>query len=210
MCGRFVQDPEPAQIVVDYDIAISAGIESYQASWNVAPSQALALVDDVEGQRRLSLDCWGWTREWSPQPIINARIEAAAVKKTFQDAWRHGRCLIPASGFYEWRQKQPHYIHRLDSAGITFAGLRDPTSGAVTILTTAPHPQVAAIHDRMPVMLNASSWTDWLDGADYRPDWLIADADLQVDPVHPRVGAVVNNDKRLTDRFDKGEQTTLF
>lgn len=125
--------------------------------------------------------------------MINARSETLAAKNAYKSAFKRRRCIIPADGFYEWQRKpdaepkpkgkkQPHYIHSSDGAPLAIAGLwevwrpksdskgdeggggeGDETLHSCTIITTTPNATMAQLHDRMPVLLPASAWDEWLD-----------------------------------------------
>ena len=113
--------------------------------------------------------------------MINARAETLAEKSAFKSAFMKRRCIIPADGFYEWQKnaadpkkgkKQPYFIHRPDGEPYAFAGLWEVWRGpdkdqeplrSCTIITTTPNDAMAAIHDRMPVILPPSAWDTWLD-----------------------------------------------
>ncbi len=131
---------------------------------------------------------WGLVPIWAKDlkignSLINARIETAAIKPAFRSALKERRCLVPASGYYEWQtvpvegstkpRKQPFYITRSDGAPFTFAGLwerwKDGTL-SFTILTTEGTAEMGHLHDRMPVILDQSGFAGWLDhGAVERP-----------------------------------------
>jgi putative SOS response-associated peptidase YedK len=112
--------------------------------------------------------------------MINARSETAADKPAFRHAFRRKRCLIAASGFYEWqktgdKQKQPYYIHRRDDKPFAFAGLwevwskgEEPVESS-TILTTEANDLMRPLHDRMPVILDTKNFDRWLDSAQQDP-----------------------------------------
>lgn len=117
---------------------------------------------------------WGLIPSWSKDALgaarmINARSETAATLPAFRDAMNYRRCLVPADGFYEWKRlgnaKQPYCFEVNDRALFAFAGLwegwKDPSGAWIktcTILTTTPNPVTAAIHDRMPVILDESDY----------------------------------------------------
>lgn len=147
--------------------------------YNIPPGTNLAAVRNAaRGGREFALLRWGllpsWTREPANAPV-NARAETLAAKPTFRDAYRKRRCLIPASGFYEWQTlgttKQPWLFRRRDDAPFCFAGLweswyppdQDSALETCAIVTTAPNALVAPLHDRMPVALPPESWEAWLD-----------------------------------------------
>lgn len=177
MCGRFSQ----AQIAeLDREVFRLLEVPPFEPRYNVAPTQAVAVVRDAEGgERELAGLRWGLIPHWTNDPslgnrLINARSETVERKPAFRDAFRTRRCLVPADGFYEWRRtpqgKQPYYLRRDDGGVLAFAGLwdrwHDPAHGpvdSVTILTTTPNDLVAPIHNRMPVILPEESYDRWLD-----------------------------------------------
>jgi putative SOS response-associated peptidase YedK len=179
MCGRFTQrlsSSEFSRIFGAHDLVESAG-EAY----NVAPTQRVAVVVEREEERVLDAMRWGLVPGWAKSPAggrhpINARAETVAASPLFRHSFRAKRCLIPADGFYEWQRlpdgtRQPHYIAAPDGSPLAFAGLwsawSERTSEApalltCAILTTTPNESMAAIHDRMPVILSPEAWDRWL------------------------------------------------
>jgi len=161
--------------------------------WNLPPTEGvLALVAGQRpgGAARVLVSFrWGLVPTWAKDPavgnrMINARAESLEAKPAFREAFAARRCLVVADGFYEWqaadpgaprKSRVPYYFHRADGAPLTFAGLWDrwrdpsrrPEEGAVlrscTIVTTAAGPDVAAVHDRMPVVVEADGVDPWLD-----------------------------------------------
>jgi len=124
---------------------------------------------------------WGLIPLWARDlkigaKMINARAETLLEKPADKACFKRRRCLIPASGFYEWKQglpkaKQPYHIHRQDNAPFAFAGLWDrwekgeqPVESC-TIITTEANPLMRPLHDRMPVILSRDQWDIWLDNA---------------------------------------------
>jgi len=150
-----------------------------ERSYNVAPGQWVIVVRPDKDQLVADVAQWGLVPNWFKEPItgpkpINARAETVAEKPIFRGAFRRKRCLIPASGFYEWktegRHKQPFYIHPTDGDLFAFAGLLEDRPGpggdlqiSTCILTTTPNELMATIHDRMPVILPKATWAAWLD-----------------------------------------------
>lgn len=149
--------------------------------YNVAPSQELpVVVEEANGERAIKPMQWGLLPRWqivghggSVAPI-NARSETVAAKPMFRELIRRRRCLVPASGFYEWQagphRKQPHFIGVKDQPLFAFAGLYDefaPAGSApvasYAILTTRANALLAPIHDRMPVILRPEDERLWLD-----------------------------------------------
>lgn len=153
--------------------------------YNIAPTQEAPVIRRRDGgQRELVFMRWGlvpsWSKAMAPSaPLINARSETAADKPSFRSAFRARRCVVPANGYYEWRSdpsgKQPFHIAPAAGGAMALAGLweswRDPARTdtppllSFTLMTTMPTPELAAIHDRMPVILSAADCAAWLDPA---------------------------------------------
>ena len=175
MCGRFTLRRTADQVAMRF------GVETIAAEttprYNVAPTQSVAVVTE-NSPRTLSLMKWGLIPSWAKDPaignkMINARAETLAEKPSFKTALVRRRCLIPADGFYEWARqgthKQPMFIHTLTDDIFAFAGLWDvwktPEGEEVqscTIITVAPNPLMATIHNRMPAMLEKEDEAAWL------------------------------------------------
>jgi putative SOS response-associated peptidase YedK len=151
------------------------------------------LIDVVAVQsdeRELSQFKWGLVPSWAKDSdignrMINARAETLAEKPSFRDAFKKRRCIIPASGFYEWRKKgsgakQPFYFYLREKEVFGFAGLWeewiDKESGDVletcTIITTEANGVLKPVHDRMPVILKADDYSRWLDPKENNTDRL--------------------------------------
>lgn len=174
MCGRFI-DPN----LRGTELGLSQiKIDPFPRRFNIKPTQDVLVVPSDPAKAALArwwlIPSWhkGDLRDWKAT-TFNARIEDAATKPTFRAVWKHGRCLIPAGGYYEWTgekgAKQPHAIL---SAGneetLWFAALASRWQDLLTctILTRAATDAVAAIHHRMPVILDADERDAWLSGAD--------------------------------------------
>lgn len=173
MCGRFALFHSPDQWGLP---PLQDHLPGWRPRFNIAPSQSIAVVRAGASGYELAPMVWGfvphWVREDKPrfQPI-NARIETAADKPMFREALAHHRCLIPASGFYEWQTqangKQPWFIHPARGVFL-FAGLHSRWLGTgepvdtVAILTQAATGDMVQVHDRMPVMLNPAQALQWL------------------------------------------------
>jgi putative SOS response-associated peptidase YedK len=207
MCGRFVQasDPDGIMRFMVVDDRVAADLPP---RYNVAPTDETYAVVDHDGRRTLVTFRWGLVPRWATDrtraaSLINARAETVADKPAFRESFASKRCLIPADGFYEWTAaadggRQPHYIHRVDRTPLALAGLwsgwRDPADDTVVrtcaIVTTAAGLELAALHDRMPLVLDAEVWDDWLDPANPAPAHLLAAAAPPL-AFHP-VGRAVN------------------
>ena len=176
MCGRFVSR-EQAALEREYNVRIR---NPFERVYNAAPSMRLPVIrpGEREGEREALSMRWGlipgwWSQPTLPTATINARSEEAAGKPMWRGALRHNRCLVPALGWYEWHLalegKVPYFIHAPGLAGLCFAGLwsewKDPAGElqlSFAILTRAASPVLAALHNRMPVVLPPSAWDDWL------------------------------------------------
>lgn len=146
-------------------------------NYNTAPGQPVLAVRQRDAHREAVLLRWGLIPTWAKDKavgyrMINARAEGIADKPAFRQPFRHRRCLIPADGFYEWRQengrKQPYYIHRTDGRPMVFAGLWSRWHGSeiiesCAIITGRPNAVVAPIHDRMPIILEPADYAAWLE-----------------------------------------------
>ncbi len=173
MCGRYV---------VAGHQELSERFQLRQISFplrpifNAAPSQELpVIVEDDSGERALRPMRWGLLPRWrkpgqadSVAPI-NARAETLLDKPMFRPLVGSKRCLVPASGFYEWQRvggrKQPYFLHLRDGSLVGLAGLYDESPDGVAsfaIVTTPPNPLVAPLHDRMPAILRLEDEEEWL------------------------------------------------
>lgn len=175
MCGRYVIEFTPEMLRKIFGID---QVPEFPARYNVAPSQPVPVIREISvGNRQISLMRWGLVPSWAKEVgdgLINARCETVNDKPSFRQAFRQRRCIIPASGFYEWRKadgkKVPYYIRFADGVPMPFAGIwevwRSPEGQVMescAILTTAANASVAPIHDRMPVILHPDELGLWLD-----------------------------------------------
>ncbi len=216
MCGRFTLFEPDKVLAKEFGVS---GVPKLSPRYNIAPSQPVAAVRamPVGNGRELALLRWGLIPSWSKDPsignrLINARAETVREKPSFRHAFRRHRCLIPASGFYEWqrqeRGKQPYFVRMRDERLFAFAGLWDrwesQDKGVIetcTILTTAANTVLSPIHDRMPVILPPSHYDQWLDPALKEPDSLapllvpFPPDEMLAFPVSPRVNAPSTDSK---------------
>ncbi len=189
MCGRYVS-PDTAAIERAFHVGRDNG-NVFVRRFNVLPTTDVPVlrgVADLDGFD-LCAARWGfipfwWKQDKPPSHCFNARSEEAAGKPMWRDAWRKSRCLIPAAGWYEWQAaqkpdaqtgeikpyKQPHFISAPDGQLLAMAGLLsmwalpgEQPKLTCAIITRAAAPSVADVHDRMPVILPASSFAAWLD-----------------------------------------------
>ncbi len=178
MCGRFALAATGEEVAEHYQLS---EVPFIVPRYNIAPTQPVAAVRfNRAGERELTFFQWGLIPSWAKDPsigsrLINARCETAAEKPSFRSAFKRRRCLLPATGFFEWRKtdghKQPLYIREADEGIMSLAGLweiwQSPDGGELetcTILTTEPNALMAPIHDRMPVILDPADYDMWLDG----------------------------------------------
>ena len=207
MCGRFTLHATSQELADGTACAKLAGFRE-ERRYNIAPGQWVIVVRPEKNERMPALAQWGLIPTWAKDPKagprpINARAEGIETKPTFRGAFRHGRCLIPASGFYEWQtvegRKQPFYIRPRGGEGIfVFAGLLSVWAGpecelpTCTIVTTTPNDLMAPIHDRMPVILALKDQESWLDPENRRAAELLRPYDAGWMEAYP-VGAAVGN-----------------
>jgi putative SOS response-associated peptidase YedK len=176
MCGRFTLASPGAIVAELFGLAAAPALVP---RYNIAPSQAVAVVRGGSGGHSFAELHWGLIPSWSKDAaignkMINARGETLAEKPAFRSAYRSRRCLILADGFFEWAtgpgRKQPWYFRSRDRRPFAFAGLWERWKGAdgdavesCTIVTTTASELVAPVHDRMPVILDPESLEAWLD-----------------------------------------------
>jgi putative SOS response-associated peptidase YedK len=179
MCGRFTLTASGEEVAELFGLD---GAPALSPRYNIAPSQPVAVVRlEADGARRASELTWGLRAPGAlegDRPFINARAETAAARGSFREAFAERRCLVLASGFFEWegtgKKRQPWYLRRADGRPFAIAGLWEPSvppdgRGTCTLLTTRPNAVVAPIHDRMPVMLGPEDAAAWLDPAKRTP-----------------------------------------
>ena len=177
MCGRFTLLVPGEELAEHFDVEETP---SLAPRYNIAPTQPVAAVrfNRDRGRRELLHLHWGLIPFWAKDTsmagrMINARSETVAEKPAFRAAYKYRRCLIPASGFYEWQKqnghKQPYYIHHAEAQPLALAGLWEHWQGAdgseiesCTILTTRPNDKIRPLHNRMPVILNTQDYEVWL------------------------------------------------
>ncbi len=180
MCGRFTNRAKPEQINKEFKVG-AKNPNLFQPRYNIAPAQMIDVVFEPESERVLSKLKWGLVPSWSKDAstskgLINARAETLTEKPSFREAFKSHRCIIPASGFYEWQKKgigakQPFYFYLKEKDVFGFAGLweewLDKQTGELletcTIITTEANDVLKPVHDRMPVILKAENYDEWLD-----------------------------------------------
>jgi putative SOS response-associated peptidase YedK len=216
MCGRYkLNHSQP--VLADW---YKASMPEFTPLYNIAPTARVLAVRETGEGRIGSMMRWGlipfWARDLKKIPIMNnARAETVADKPMFKYAFRERRCLIPASGFFEWKAqgkaKQPYFISAKDGMPFSFAGIwgswtatdTGETIDSCTIITTECNELMQPIHDRMPVILAQEDWETWLDPENKTDKPLLNllkpyDAQqMQVWPVSSAVGKVANQGEQL-------------
>lgn len=213
MCGRFAQ-------VIKYDrlqklekeLLLTQKAEQIELSFNVAPTQQVSAIVSQDAGRYAGVFRWGlipsWSKEIPAYALINVRAETITEKPSFREGLQRRRCLIPANGFYEWRQsdKQPFYIHAANDDLLYLAGIYDAWYGAdgsyipsLAVITTEANSAMSSLHHRMPVLLSGDERLAWLDhkaidALDYVPYLKPApDEAIALYPVSKFVNKVGNN-----------------
>src|SRR6266513_66109 len=210
MCGRFVS-PEEATIARYWHFGRSSNPNPFARRFNVFPTDTIPFLRLPSSSEELELAAgrWGLVPHWwkeakPPKASFNARLEEAAGKPMWRDAWARARCLIPAEGWYEWQAlervdpatgeiksaKQPHYIRRKDGAPFCFAGLasywKNPQTGealrSCAVLTVGAAGPLAEIHARTHVVLPESAHARWLNRKLTDPEEVQAIAAARVPP----------------------------
>lgn len=178
MCGRYSLRSSIEEIAAALGVK-NVAVEELPPRFNIAPTQAVAVVRERGGERELQMLKWGLVPSWAKDVsigsrLINARAETVTEKPSFRDAFKHRRLLIPSDGFYEWRRegarKQPFYFRMKDERPFAFAGLWERWQGEAgetletcTILTTEANDILRPVHDRMPVIIAPGDYQLWLD-----------------------------------------------
>lgn len=187
MCGRFTitADPETLQkTFADFYVP-----QQMSPHYNIAPTHPIAVIPN-DGKKAVDFFVWGLIPSWAKDPsigsrMINARGETLAEKPSFRTAYKRRRCLILATGFFEWQKlpgqsaKVPQYILLKSGEPFAFAGLWDqwfsPDGSEIksaTIITTQPNKLLEPIHNRMPVILPSAAYDRWLDQKETAPQAL--------------------------------------
>jgi putative SOS response-associated peptidase YedK len=183
MCGRFTNRLTWREIVALYRLSVPAAPErNLPAHYNICPTDTIGAVIAHGSKRDLVPMRWGlipswWKKKAKETPAtFNARAETVAEKAMFRGAFKRTRCLIPASGYYEWKGmeagKQPYYFTGSNGSPLTMAGLwdewKDIETGerlkSCTMIITEANEFVGKIHDRMPVLLQPQDFDAWLTG----------------------------------------------
>ncbi len=215
MCGRYGFVP-PHDFYERFDV--DNEIEDLRDNYNVAPGEIMPVIT-TQSPKKVYLMKWGLVPVWAKDPrigykMINARSEGIEKKPSFRGPIKNKRCLIPASGFFEWarvgKEKTPYYFQLKTKEVFAFAGLYDIWTDAegretktYTIITTSANGVVGKIHDRMPVILHAKDEAVWVDNSKYEEEKLLdflepyPDHEMISYRVSQRVNSPANNDSEL-------------
>jgi putative SOS response-associated peptidase YedK len=244
MCGRYALAAEQDEILDAFAISTQYAEPILPADWNITPTRDIYIIRDKfdrevsTTKRELATVSWGLIAPWSQDPqdalrsqsqAINARTETVHEKPTFRSAFVSRRCLIPASGYYEWATelgpyspKQPFYIH--GEGLIAFAGIWDrwraPDGSykeSAAIITRPAVEFLATVHHRMPTFLPKERWGAWLDPRLTQVEEIRSLMELsepakglRADPVSSKVNSTANNGVGLIAPIELGEPETLF
>ncbi|MBM4384602.1 MAG: SOS response-associated peptidase [Deltaproteobacteria bacterium] len=226
MCGRFTLTRSAAEVAEHFGLEAAPVLVP---RFNVAPTQPVLAIRAPLGTREAVQLHWGLVPFWAKHAgdaakHINARVETLTERPAFREAAERRRCLVPADGFYEWRgargERQPYHIALPQGELFAFAGLwerwRTPAGGALeslTIVTTAATPNIRALHERMPILVDPPGYEAWLDPSARDVNAVLAKlaatrgAQLTHRRVSTRVNDVHNDDARC---LDEAEQGALF
>jgi putative SOS response-associated peptidase YedK len=198
MCGRFTLiNPNPRRLASRFDIGSWPEIDD-RPRFNIAPTDPVLAIrcgesdtGDELGRNEVGVLRWGlmpgrWAERSGQRPLINARAETVATQPAFKESFEQRRCLIPADGFYEWRQdpegKRPIWFSAPGEPGselFAFAGIwatierhgAEPLTSCA-LITCLPNEMVSPIHNRMPVVLDRTAEGAWIDPDAAAPDLL--------------------------------------
>ena len=235
MCGRYALSAAISDIAQEFSTN-SAPELSLPADWNIKPTNDVYIIKN----QAIEIASWGMIAHWSKSDdeaaksqssAINARSESVHEKPTFKSAFRSNRCLLPATGYYEWaselgkyKTKQPIYISRDDNKLLAFTGIFQSWTSpsgrviqSVSIITRQAVGQLALVHSRMPVFLPRDRWAEWMnpkinDVAKIRSlmDIPNPDANLGFHPVSSAVNSIAGSGPGLIEPIELGEPETLF
>jgi putative SOS response-associated peptidase YedK len=190
MCGRFTLTwDEWRRVIGELDVDDGEAIAaSYRPRFNIAPTDEHFIVTSEYERLKVQRARWGLVNRWATDnrrasQCINAKAETLEERASFREAFQQRRCLVPADGFFEWTgpksSRQPFWIHPKDDGLMLFAGLYEtwyPTRNhpevTFTIVTCAANATIAAIHDRMPVILDEGGAEDWMNPHEAQPSSL--------------------------------------
>jgi putative SOS response-associated peptidase YedK len=220
MCGRYAVTSAPEAIRALFGYSEQP---NFPPRYNIAPTQPIAIVRMTGGKRQFALVRWGLLPSWVKDPkkfalLINARAESLMDKPAFNAAMKYRRCLVPADGFYEWKasgtRRQPYFVRAGAPGPLAFAGLWETWTGpngeeieTAAIVTTRANRALAAIHERMPVVVPPEAFNVWLDCMNVDAEMAAAlvatpapDTLLEAYEVSNAVNRTANDDPKLIER----------
>lgn len=222
MCGRIVRTSPAEVLAAELGAVVAEGV-TLRPRWNLCPGEDLVVVVQAGAERRLGTVRWGFVPGFARSPddgprSINARAETVAARPAFREAFRRRRCVVVADGFYEWQRqgsaKQPFLARLRSRRPMALAGLWErwrppegPPLRTGLVITCPSTGRLAAVHDRMPVILPADAVGRWLDPACPDPAALLApypDAFFEIHPVSSRVNSPRNDDPGLVEPVAPG------
>jgi putative SOS response-associated peptidase YedK len=240
MCGRYAQSLGADEIVQSFSLDGSTLDKSLPLNWNIAPTNEIYIIKNESDSMILDSASWGVIAPWqkslsdaraSQSHAINARSESIHEKPTFRHAFRMSRCLIPATGYYEWATalgiyppKQPFFISRKDGKQLAIAGIwsswqseKGEVIDSAAIITREAIGELATIHHRSPVFMPEELWQQWLDPENRDVNRLLKlmqvndpDSGISARSVSARVNLVANNGPELIEPIELGAPETLF
>lgn len=208
MCGRYAASWEPTKFHENFGVQ-----PPLFESFNVAPMQNAPIIREMDNERDVTIARWSLLPKWVSKPVdfkvsmFNARAETLREKASFKRPFASQRCLVPVSGYYEWRDKQPFYVHAEDDEPLALAGLWDHWEGhgqritSFAVITTEPGGAMRSLHHRMPAVLSPGDYEAWL-APESKPndlEPLLHATELSYYPVDRRVGRVRENDPNLME-----------
>ncbi|UJD87687.1 hypothetical protein FS594_02120 [Rahnella aquatilis] len=230
MCGRFTQyEPRSHYIeILSPDKEIASGLDDIPlARYNVAPGTRVLLLNQRDDKIYLDPVNWGyqpgWAKESKRSPMINARVETVATSRMFKPLFEHGRAIVMADGWYEWKKgptdakiKQPYFIYHKSHTPLFLAAISQyhpdvvetPEDDGFVIVTAASDEGLLDIHDRRPLVLDPEQALEWLDG-DTLPERALEIAEKESvspsrfawHPVMKKVGSIRNNGPELIEQI---------
>ena len=223
MCGRFTLNATADELHKRFGVRV---LKNIAPRWNIAPSQPSVIFRQLGLEISASSADFGLCVGQNSKRLINARAETVCKKPTFRNAFLVSRCLVPASGWYEWAGKsRPFHVQLVDARVMAFAGLYFDSSspsqaGQFVILTTAAEAELAKVHHRSPLVLPALKWQSWLSGAEAEAVSCLVPPlarYFNIYPVAPAVGDIRQDNASLVKptvhqhtSFKAGPQVDLF
>lgn len=221
MCGRYALAVDAPALIAEFELnADEMPVSEMIHDYNVAPTKRMPIIVESPNGRVAQIARWGFLPTWAKDAamgsrMINARVETAHSKPAFRSSLSKRRCIVPATGYYEWYKpsaggpKQPFYIHAPSDETLALAGLyswwraseQDPWELTYAIITGPATGDLFPIHDRVPMYVPQSAWAPWLahEGTGEPSALLqpISDEDVLATPVSTRVNNVRNNGPEL-------------